>query len=307
MHSVSFSHLEPTNLLSASDDATAVLWDIPSECPITTFQGHSDYIRTAQISPSSPNIVITGSYDRTVRLFDSRTGNCEMVLGGGEFFQAIEQVLISPASTLLYSAAGPILRAWDLVAGGRCLHAFSNHQKTITSITFASSGTRLLSGSLDRLVKVYDCSTYRVLHTMRYPAPILSLAISADDSTIATGMTDGTLSVRSRSKDSVKGLESVSDLQAQPMRIDPNTSSDAQTLQYRAQHRLRNQKKGQSRGNELRIESSRQKRLKPYDRFLKAFKYSAALDSVLGKVRSQSLLTQILRLYRVSLQQPPSR
>lgn len=38
--------------------------------------------------------------------------------------------------------------------------------------------------------------------------------------------------------------------------------------------------------DEIRVsESRRQKRLKPYDRLLKSFKYSAALDSVLRKVR----------------------
>ena len=37
--------------------------------------------------------------------------------------------------------------------------------------------------------------------------------------------------------------------------------------------------------DELRVENRRTKRLKDYDRFLKNFKYSAALDSVLRKVR----------------------
>lgn len=36
--------------------------------------------------------------------------------------------------------------------------------------------------------------------------------------------------------------------------------------------------------DELRIEHRRLRRLKEYDRFLKSFKYSAALDSVLRKV-----------------------
>lgn len=37
--------------------------------------------------------------------------------------------------------------------------------------------------------------------------------------------------------------------------------------------------------DELRVESRRTKRLKEFDRLLKGFKYSAALDSVLRKVR----------------------
>jgi U3 small nucleolar RNA-associated protein 15 len=36
--------------------------------------------------------------------------------------------------------------------------------------------------------------------------------------------------------------------------------------------------------DEFRVENTRKKRLKAYDKFLKSFKYSAALDSVLRKV-----------------------
>lgn len=90
----------------------------------------------------------------------------------------VEQVLMFPSGTAAVSTAGPILRIWDIVAGGVCTRALSNHQKTVTALTFNSSGNRLLTGSLDQMVKVYDVSTYKVVHTMRYPAPVLCLAIS---------------------------------------------------------------------------------------------------------------------------------
>lgn len=54
----------------------------------------------------------------------------------------------------------------------------SNHQKTVTCLAFDSTASRLLSGGLDQMVKVYDVNTYKVVHTMRYPAPVLSLAVS---------------------------------------------------------------------------------------------------------------------------------
>jgi len=90
----------------------------------------------------------------------------------------VEQVLMFPSGTVALSTSGPILRAWDLVAGGRCTRALSNHQKTITSLSFNAKADRLLTGSLDQMVKVYDVSTYKVVHTMRYPAPLLCLAVS---------------------------------------------------------------------------------------------------------------------------------
>lgn len=91
----------------------------------------------------------------------------------------IEQVLVFPSGTVVVSAAGPIIRLWDIVAGGRCTRALSNHQKTVTALALNANGDRLLTGGLDQMVKVYDVSNYKVVHTMRYPAPILCLAISA--------------------------------------------------------------------------------------------------------------------------------
>jgi len=41
-----------------------------------------------------------------------------------------------------------------------------------------SNGHRILSGSLDRHVKIYDTETYKTLHTLDYPNAILSIGIS---------------------------------------------------------------------------------------------------------------------------------
>jgi U3 small nucleolar RNA-associated protein 15 len=183
VHVTKFSPQNPTQVISCSDDTTVKLWDVPSQTVINTFTSHTDYVRSGMVSPSHPHLILTGSYDATVRLYDSRTNECEMVLGGSSSHSIntsapVEQVLIFPSGTAALSSAGPILRVYDLVAGGRCTRALSNHQKTVTSLAFDSSASRLLTASLDQMVKVYDVSTYKVVHTMRYPAPVLCLAIS---------------------------------------------------------------------------------------------------------------------------------
>ena len=182
VHVVKFSSLDHTQVLSCSDDNTVKLWDVPSQSSITTFTSHTDYVRSGQFSTSSPHLLLTGSYDGTVRLLDSRSGEAEMVFGRHNTTSSattpVEQVLMFPSGTVVLSSAGPILRVWDLVAGGKCMRAMSNHQKTVTSLAFNGNASRLLTGSLDHMVKVYDVGTYKVVHTMRYPAPILSLAVS---------------------------------------------------------------------------------------------------------------------------------
>ncbi|CAL1700701.1 unnamed protein product [Somion occarium] len=288
VHVTKFSTANQTQILSCSDDSTVRLWDVPSQSTITTFMDHTDYVRSGQVSPSNPNLILTGSYDATVRLFDARTGECEMVMGGSsaaagtKITAPVEQVLIFPSGTVALSSAGPILRVWDFVAGGRCTRALSNHQKTITSLCFNSDASRLLTGGLDQMVKVYDVGSYKVMHTMRYPAPVLCLAVSPDETHIAAGMSDGTLSVRRRQP---KASESSTNDIALSALKSGAFESFLGNLPSIGQGRVKSKEKSKPIGDvdEFRVERKRKKRLKEYDRLLKTFKYSAALDSVLRK------------------------
>ncbi|KAI6119301.1 Trp-Asp repeat-containing protein [Pisolithus croceorrhizus] len=262
VHVTKFSPLSHTQVLSCSDDTTVKLWDMPSQVEAVTLTSHADYVRSGEVSPCNPHLILTGSYDGTMRLHDSRSGECEMIM-------------------IALSTAGPILRVWDLNAGGRCIRALSNHQKTVTSLAYDANAGRLLTGSLDQMVKVYDISTYKVVHTMRYPASVLCLAISPDETHIAAGMSDGTLSVRRRqSKVSETSMEYTTAL-----KTGTYETFLGGTLPLVGQGRVKTKTKAKAVGDagELRVESRRVKRLKQYDRFLKAFKYSAALDAVLQK------------------------
>ncbi|KAF9534284.1 WD40-repeat-containing domain protein [Crepidotus variabilis] len=274
VHVTKFSSLSPTHILSCSDDTTVKLWDVPSQVAVTTFSDHSDYVRSGQVSGANPSVILTGSYDSTLRLWDSRSGRCEMVMGGQTQSQStpVEQVLMFSSGTVALSSSGAILRVWDIVAGGRCTRALSNHQKTVTALALNAKGDRLLTGSLDQMVKVYDVSNYKVVHTMRYPAPVLCLAISPDDTHILGGMSDGTLSVRRRDVKNEPTPQSESLLNAPVLFSDINVNLSPGNPKSKAQHL-----------GELRLHTQTSKRLKDYDRLLKNFKYGAALDAVLKK------------------------
>lgn len=47
---------------------------------------------------------------------------------------------------------GRYVKVWDVLKGGQLLVSLKNHHKTVTCLCLNSSGQRLLSGSLDRLV-----------------------------------------------------------------------------------------------------------------------------------------------------------
>merc|ERR1712196_78244 len=107
----------------------------------------------------------------------------------------VEALLSIGGGSVLLSAGGNFIKVWDTIAG-RMIHSFSNHQKTITGLCLDSTKTRLLSGSLDGHIKIYNIENYNVVHGLKYNQPILSLAMAPDNSRLVVGMADGSINIR---------------------------------------------------------------------------------------------------------------
>jgi len=183
-------------VFSVSDDKSLRIWDIASENMVKKYELHEDYARAACSIKSSADLLVTGSYDHTVKLVDIRTssGNVVTMNHGAP----VESVLAFPSGSILLSAGGNTIKIWDVLQGGKLVGNISHHHKTITCMSFNHDMTRLLSGGLDRHVKIYDIADYKVVHNIDYPGSILSLALSEGDKTLAVGMADKMLSIRHR-------------------------------------------------------------------------------------------------------------
>ncbi|OZJ02132.1 hypothetical protein BZG36_04583 [Bifiguratus adelaidae] len=266
-----------TQIMTAGDDKIVKVWDIPSETAITTFRDHTDYIRSGSISPDDPNLILSGSYDRSIKLFDLRANSCVMTM---DHHDPVEDLLMFPGGGVVVSAGGTNIKVWDLFAGGRPMQVLSNHQKTVTSLCFDGNYTRLLAGSLDQHVKIYNVQDYKVVHSVKYPAPILSVALSPDDTHLVTGMANGLLSIRQRQ---LKAAET-------PSKKD--TDDYLRTGSYRFFIR------GQTytgNSDDFTVESKRKRRLADYDRLLKKFEYGNALDAALRSSHPPVIIVSLLQ------------
>lgn len=107
-----------------------------------------------------------------------------------------------------------------------------------------------------------------------------------DETHIAVGMSDGTLSVRRRQPKASEGALAHGPLSEASLRAAKLESFLGGVLPSIGQPRIRDRTKSKPVGDvyEFKVESRRRRRLKEYDRLLKGFKYSAALDSALRKV-----------------------
>ncbi|KAI4696518.1 uncharacterized protein J4E88_000695 [Alternaria novae-zelandiae] len=185
-----------TGLMSCSDDRTVRLWDLPSEKSVMKFDGHQDYVRSGTFMPAQSGLLVSGSYDQTVRLWDSRVGGKAVMVF--KHAAPVETVLPMPSGTAVLAAADNVISVLDIVAA-KPIHMLRNHQKTVTALSLANNGERLLSGALDGHVKVFETTGWNVVGGMKYPSPILSLSVipnQKEDRHIAVGMQSGLLSIK---------------------------------------------------------------------------------------------------------------
>jgi len=182
-------------IFSASDDKAVKVWDKVDERCLNTFRSHTDKVRCGAVAKNDPYCIITGSYDNTARVFDTRSNQ--------EVFKVdhktqVDCVLAFPNKSLLFTAGDTSIKVWDMVYSGRLLYEINSHHKNVMSIKFNNDYTRLLSAGLDGHVKVYELETYQPVSQKKYPEEILCMDVSPDDDKYLAVGCKTTLSIRER-------------------------------------------------------------------------------------------------------------
>uniref|UniRef100_A0AAV1UL34 U3 small nucleolar RNA-associated protein 15 C-terminal domain-containing protein n=1 Tax=Peronospora matthiolae TaxID=2874970 RepID=A0AAV1UL34_9STRA len=277
--------LDNVHVLSCSDDKTARYWDLPTGKPLALLGDHTDYVRSSAANPSSHNVWATGSYDHTVKLWDLRMSDQSVSKSTTSLDHGapVETCMIMPGGSLLLSAGGSTIKVWDILSGGRLLHSFSSHQKTITSLGLDGTGTRLMSGSLDGHLKVYDLKTYELAHGFKYNSGVLTFGMSPTNGHLFAGTVDGVLSVRRRP---VKRTE-LNETRTRQAVIRGGT--------YKYFLRGKNAKPAAA---DFLVATTRHKRIQPYDQALRKFDYKKALNEALD-TRSPVIVASMLEELRL--------
>ncbi len=285
-----FSPTELTTIMSASDDRTVRLWDLPSQESTTTFIGHSDYVRSGSFMPGQmSNMIVTGSYDETVRLWDPRMPNRSAMIF--KHAAPVESVLPMPSGTTVIASSDNQISVLDLIAG-KPLRILKNHQKTVTSLCLASNGTRLVSGGLDGHVKFFETTGWNIVAGSKYPSPILSLAVISSgqdrsDKHLAVGMASGILSIKTRlsGQQKVKERERAKEMKA----LLEGTLDDYDKKNNKKRTRgVEKKLRGldfMGEGVDVIIEGNERRKKKPetvWERDLRQGNFSRALDTVLN-------------------------
>jgi WD40 repeat protein len=153
---------------------------------VAVLEGHGGHVYAVCVSPEG-RYAVSGSQDRTVRLWDLRAGKCVAVLEGhGGHVYA---VCVSPEGRYAVSGSQDrTVRLWDLRAG-KCVAVLEGHGGRVYSASVSPDGRYVLSGGLDGTLVVWELDwdwefpeprdwdegarayleTFLTLHTLRGP------------------------------------------------------------------------------------------------------------------------------------------
>ncbi|KAG5461591.1 MAG: WD40-repeat-containing domain protein [Olpidium bornovanus] len=129
-----------------------------------TLACHDSDVYTVQYHPGEIHVV-TGGYDKTVRLLDINTGQVIKSFTGHQL--SVSKCIFNPLGNLIISGSkDSTIKFWDIVSG-LCIRTITSHLGEVTSVEMSADGSKLLSSSKDNSNRLWDVRTTRPIRRLK--------------------------------------------------------------------------------------------------------------------------------------------
>ena len=149
---------------------------------------HDDVVQSVAFSPAGDRIV-SGSADRTLRVWDSESGRQLVTLCGHE--DAVQSVTYTPDGERIISVSRDrTVRVWNARSGAKT-SVLRGHEDSVSSVASFPVGHRIVTGSADSTVRTWDVRCGPVVIVLRgHEAAVQCVAFSTSGNHIVSGDDD---------------------------------------------------------------------------------------------------------------------
>jgi WD40 repeat protein len=135
---------------------------------LRVMKGHNAPVFSVRFSADGRQ-ALSGSMDKTLKLWDVETGKCVKTLEGHRGY--VNAIDISPDGKFALSGGGELisehfdLNYWNLETGER-IHAMKGHTGLVRALAISPDGKSALSGGTDNLLKLWSLADGKCVRTM---------------------------------------------------------------------------------------------------------------------------------------------
>ena len=155
------------------------------------FKGHDSWVEAVAYAPDGQSLA-TASVDKTVKLWDAETGECQQTLTGHD--ARVTGVAYAPDGQSLATASWDnTVKLWDAETG-ECQQMLTGHDSEVTGVAYAPDGQSLATASEDKTVKLWDAETGECQQTLTgHDNRVTGVAYAPDGQSLATASWDKTV------------------------------------------------------------------------------------------------------------------
>lgn len=165
-------------------------WHAPWKL-MRVISAHNGWVRSVAVDWSN-DWFITGSVDRTIKVWDLASGDCKLTLTG--HISAVRGLAISPRHPYMFSVSeDKTVRCWDLEQN-KVIRSYHGHLSGVYSLALHPTLDVLLTGGRDSCVRVWDMRTKAQIHILGgHSNTVASICTQGTDPQVISGSMDATV------------------------------------------------------------------------------------------------------------------
>lgn len=154
-------------------------------------------VMTAPAHGADGAVIVSGSFDKSVRVWDARTGAAMLSPLLGHTISVSSIAISSDGRFIASGSNNGTVRLWDLRTGKAVGEPMRGHSHDVNAVVFSPDARWLASGSSDKTVRIWDVTTQQpsAIGPLSCESYVFTVAVSPDGRLVAAGGSGGSISI----------------------------------------------------------------------------------------------------------------